>query len=678
MKNITTLFLLFITTLSFGQIVNIPDANFKAALVSGMNTSTADFVFDPSTNGYQDITPDGILIDTNNDGEIQVSEALNIKGITVPNLNISSLEGIEAFANLEYLKCNENQLTSLDLTANTALELVFCRNNQLQTLDVSTCINLQAITVAVNELTTLDFTNNINLQFAEFVGNDDTLQSINLKNGAEGEALFFAGGPMPNLEFVCADEADLSWLNTVLGNGVTVINTYCSFVPGGNYNTITGTSRFDLNADGCDATDVTFPFLKLNIDDGTETGIAYSNELGIYNFYTQDGNFTVTPDVENPTFFNVTPANAMINFPDDQNNIEIQDFCLTPNGIHNDVEIVVAPIDFARPGFDASYVITIKNKGNQTLSGDFSFAYDETRLDYVSATETPTSQSAGLLSWNYTSLVPFENRSVYVTLNVNAPTDTPAVNIDDELNFTGTINPIAGDELPDDNQFFYKQIVVGSYDPNDITCLQGTTVDPTMIGDYLHYIINFENTGNFFAQNVVLEMAVDNTQFDINTTQLLSSSHNPRVYIEANIIRIIFENINLESGGHGNILLKMQTQDTLFVNDMVSNNANIFFDFNFPITTNNAETTFAVLSTEEFNTNQGIKLYPNPTKDHVYIEAAAVIESVEIYDVQGRVVSKENYKIKNVELNLSNQAKGIYFVKIKTAKGVTTEKIVKM
>ena len=52
------------------------------------------------------------------------------------------------------------------------------------------------------------------------------------------------------------------------------------------------------------------------------------------------------------------------------------------------------------------------------------------------------------------------------------------------------------DEIPIDNIFNLTQTVVNSYDPNDKTCLQGKTVSSEVIGEYVHYLIRFENTGS--------------------------------------------------------------------------------------------------------------------------------------------------------------------------------------
>ena len=74
--------------------------------------------------------------------------------------------------------------------------------------------------------------------------------------------------------------------------------SYCSFTPGGDYNTITGSIIYDLNEDGCDALDSPQPHIKVNINDGTEQGSTFTSTDGVYNFYTTSGSFDITPNME--------------------------------------------------------------------------------------------------------------------------------------------------------------------------------------------------------------------------------------------------------------------------------------------------------------------------------------------------------------------------------------------
>ena len=84
---------------------NFPDANFRNYLLSqsyGMN---------------------GIITDV---------EIIGITSISVENRNIQNLKGIEYFTELTQLYCSYNQLTSLDLSKNTALKTLYCYGNQIK------------------------------------------------------------------------------------------------------------------------------------------------------------------------------------------------------------------------------------------------------------------------------------------------------------------------------------------------------------------------------------------------------------------------------------------------------------------------------------------------------------------------------------------------------------------
>ena len=63
-------------------------------------------------------------------------------------------------SNLINLDCNSNQLTSLDVSSNTALTDLNCYNNQLTTLNVSGSTALTDLNCTYNQLTSLDVSSN--------------------------------------------------------------------------------------------------------------------------------------------------------------------------------------------------------------------------------------------------------------------------------------------------------------------------------------------------------------------------------------------------------------------------------------------------------------------------------------------------------------------------------------
>lgn len=662
MKKILLL-LLLVTGFASAQIVNIPDANFKAELIA-----------------------DGV--DTNTDGEIQVSEAL---ATTIINLNtpaITDLTGIEAFVNLETFQSNNIGITTLDLTNNVNLTKVAVQSlppSPMTSIDVSNCVALEDLSIFDSAITTLDCSNNINLT-ALYIAGNPLLETVFIKNGSDESSNMGAGswsenwafGNNPNLLYVCADEFQVVEIQQFAGPDYPV-NSFCTFPPGGDVNTITGVTQFDDEGDGCDPGDASIPYTSFAIEyNGSPTNaIAYSNAAGVYNVYAgQAGDYTLFPSLENPLFFNISPSPANVVIPVIDNSIVTQNFCVEAIGTQQDLEVIIAPITPAAPGFQSRYYLVYKNNGNVALSGDVQFNYPGDSMEFISSSITPSTQSPGLLTYNFTDLQPYQTVISEIILEVNTPTDTPPVNIDDVLVLFAEINPVAGDENPNDNYFTLDQIVVGSFDPNNIVCLQGAEVPTTYIGEYLHYIINFENTGTAPAENIVVTMEIDPTDFDPNTMRILNASHDMQTIINNNVAEFHFENISLDTGGHGNILLKMKTNSNLTTTDEVGTQANIYFDYNFPVETNEALTSFRVLGIDEFGLSE-ITVYPNPANDLVNIQSPSNIKSVAVYDLQGRLINTVKANQKNTEVNISHLNTGIYFFSIETEAGTLVKKIIK-
>ncbi|WP_442787838.1 T9SS type A sorting domain-containing protein, partial [Flavobacterium suncheonense] len=309
--------------------------------------------------------------------------------------------------------------------------------------------------------------------------------------------------------------------------------------------------------------------------------------------------------------------------------------------------------------------------------------FEDSKMDLLSASPMPNTQSVDNMSWDFTNLQPFETRVIYLTMNINAPTDTPAVNIGDQLNFTATITPMVGDEVPYDNISAIKQIVVGSYDPNDKTCLEGDIIAPSEVGKYVHYVIRFENTGTYPAENIVVKDMIDTAKFDINTLVPIKGSHSFVTNITSgNKVEFIFENINLpfdDANNDGYVAFKIKTKPTLVNGDTFSNSANIYFDYNFPIVTNTATTTIQALSTQDFEFGQYFNVYPNPVNTVLNIDTKQTIEvsSISIYNQLGQLVvvvpSAQNVKT----VDVSSLASGNYFIKINSDKGTSNAKFIK-
>ncbi len=609
---------------------------------------------------------------------IDVSELTNLQSLVCNNNLFTSLN-VSGLTNLDYLNCNYNQLTNLDVSGLINIQTLYCWDNQLTNLDLSGLTNLVYLDCSFNQLTNIDVSGLTNLGYLYCYSNQ--LTSVFMKNGADESADFQNN---PNLQYICADESELTQIQDLInsaGYGATCnVNSYCSFTSGGTFYTIQGNNKFDINNNGCDTLDFGYPNLKLNFSDGTTSGSLISHTSGNYSIPVQSGTHTITPLLQNPTYFNVSPTTATITFPVTTSPF-LQDFCITANGVYNDLEINLIPTDVARPGFDANYKIIYKNNGTQTQSGSVNLTFNDDVLDLVTANPDTTSQSLNNLFWSFANLLPFESREILVTLNLNSPMETPPLNSEDILSFNPTITALP-DETPLDNTFILNQMVVNAYDPNDKTCLEGNAITPSQVGEYVHYMIRFENTGTFPAENIVVKDIIDTTKFDMATLYPLSSSHDFITRISAiNQVEFIFQNINLpfdDANNDGYVVFKIKTKSTLALGNTFSNLANIYFDYNFPIITNTATTTVDnPLSIQESDFSTYFSIYPNPVKNSLNITAklAINISSISVYNTQGQVVQIVVNPSKTIDV--SSLKTGNYFVKIVSENGISGTKFIK-
>ncbi|WP_035672318.1 T9SS type A sorting domain-containing protein [Flavobacterium sp. 83] len=633
--------------------------------------------------------------------KLDVSDCINLETIVCDNNKIASLNldglvkmsallcndnmltdiSFNGLINLFNFKCNNNQLKNLDLRPLKRLTYLYCGNNFIENIDFTGVSELLILHCENNQLTNLDLSS-VTYMYDLFCAHNKLI-SINLKNGSSDSQLLF--GDNPDLKFICVDESQVEFVTFLIKTSNQtncVVNSYCSFTPGGIFYTIKGKTILDSNNNGCDTSDLSYPNLNFSISNGTNSGNIISNSSGDYNIPVGEGTHTITTNIENPNYFTISPTSVNVTFPA-QASPFLQYFCVTPNGNHPDLEVTFLPIIPARPGFDATYKIIYKNKGTKIQSGSVNLSFNDTVLDYISAIPAVNSQVTDKLTWDYTNLKPFESREITVTLNVNSPMETPAVNIGDRLSFNALINPVTGDEKPVDNSSALRQSVVGSFDPNDKTCLEGDVITPSLIGEYVHYLIRFENTGTYPAQNIVVKDLIDLTKFDISTLVPTKASHDFVTKItDGNKVEFIFENINLpfdNATNDGYIAFKIKTLPTLVTGDSFANEANIYFDYNFPILTNKATSTFKTLGVSDFEFANYFRVYPNPVNDilNVALKKSIEVQSMAVYDILGQLVIAVPNAQAVSKIDVSKLKTGNYFLKINSDRGTYSTKIIK-
>ena len=188
---------LLVVSSSIGQNVNIPDSQFKNALLS---SNCIDTDGDGKVDGNVDI---------NDDNEIQINEIKDIEFLNVSFKNIASLEGIQEFENLKKLYCHDNQLKSLDVSKNKNLEVLYCYDNQITHLNLKKNKNLKKLGCRDNKLTKLDLSKNTKLEVLYCYKN--LLTSLNIKNGNNANMGSMWAYDNPNLTFIKVDNIDSTY-----------------------------------------------------------------------------------------------------------------------------------------------------------------------------------------------------------------------------------------------------------------------------------------------------------------------------------------------------------------------------------------------------------------------------------------------------------------------------------
>lgn len=92
-----------------------------------------------------------------------------------------------------------------------------------------------------------------------------------------------------------------------------------------------------------------------------------------------------------------------------------------------------------------------------------------------------------------------------------------------------------------------------------------------------------------------------------------------------------------------------------------------------------ASATDTLLGTEQLSRANMFSVYPNPAKDIINVSSYDYsIATIEIIDMNGRIVKTFSNSTNDIQVNVSDLSKGVYIMKISTTDGVSdTKKIIK-
>ncbi|WP_196889402.1 T9SS type A sorting domain-containing protein [Aureivirga sp. CE67] len=633
-----------------------------------------------------DLTENGFLEDLNlrdnffeNGYELDLTGNPLLRKLNLQGNNFTELEvGINT--NLEELNLRGNDFVTVDLATNVNLKYLNLKSNELTSFDASDLTNLEYADLAFNELLELDFNNNTaltelyindnNLFYALFIHNETQVYLGEDGDGLEGLSLIY----------LCANDYNLEYYQNLveLQNYVDCsVNDFCEYDPLASTYLLQGNVEYDFGAASCTTTNIQGEYIKLEIDNGSGTPFyVVTNATGEYKIPLEAGTYTVTPVIENPAYFESTPANFTVTFPNGTGDTITQDFILSQLGDFDDFEIEILPITDARPGARVRYKIIYTNKGTTCFTGDLTFSYDAVVMTYDEATVNPD-LIGNPLTWNIENLAPFSSEEIIVDFILNPANDpTDPLSQGDILNLSATLD-IPGAPVT----ATYDHEVINAFDPNDKKCMEGDFLTLDMIGEELTYRIRFENTGNAHALNIVVEDEINPEMFDISTLKVIDASHECKTFIEGNTVKFVFEDIYLhweDDKNDGYVFFKIKTLDTLKLDDTVENTAEIFFDTNHPIVTNTATSVFGVLNIADQFKDQSISVYPNPAKNQISISADNAIKNIQIFDILGASVLERNMSAdqNNTLLSLENLNSGVYLIRVESEKGSYSDKLI--
>lgn len=477
-------------------------------------------------------------------------------------------------------------------------------------------------------------------------------------------------------------------LYTYVGYNAAANNCYC---------TITGTVYEDLN-NNCikDAGEPGISNIQMHC---SGMGYAYTDAGGQYSFKVPTGTYTISETVQG-----YYPLAACQN-----NNISVSvtassgctntvNFANVVNPIH-DMHISLWDYTYAVPGNTYTQKCIVTNDGTVPESSILAGYKNDGQLN--AASFMPSVVFTGTGNWYssgtaFPSLTEGTSQAFFIDYSVpaNIPINTNLV-FKDTVAYTSPVSNWLNDYSPWNNVDYFTTNTVSSYDPNfkEVSPKgSGSNGKITYADSVLEYMVHFQNTGTWQAQNIVVMDTLDN-DLDWKSLRPGYSSHPCKVTMsEGGVVKFSFNNINLpaemynEKGSNGMFTYTIKTKKNLPLGTEFTNSAAIYFDYNPPVITNRTLNTLG--SSNGINAPSGVSaafdVFPNPAGTMAYLGVDNrydnTVATINLYDVTGKVMLSRQVSLhagrQVVPLDVTQLSSGVYFIHLDANGSVSTRKLV--
>lgn len=246
--------------------------------------------------------------------------------------------------------------------------------------------------------------------------------------------------------------------------------------------------------------------------------------------------------------------------------------------------------------------------------------------------------------------------------------------------------------------YSYNNLVSCSYDPNAKSSVPNDGISGRLEGfQPIIYTVDFENLGNDTAKKVVVRDKIS-LDHELSSFEFLESSHPCKHFITAHReIWFVFDPIHLPPSstdsikGRGQLKFKLTPANHLQNWDIVTNTAQIFFDKNAPIVTNETHNLFNHYNTrnqsEEIIRNAYLsytKIFPQPFANKIKVEIPYFYWlkdelSWKLYNSLGMYVTEGVFSHTVNEIELFHLTDGLYWLIIDyNGKWSQTKKLIKI